>query len=116
MKENGRKIGIAAAVILVLAALVYLGGVLGQLLSNYAAWQAAGGLGGQAVIQGVSFDPLICFRSAFTVDGLKGMAIFLGAVAAVFAYIKTYDRFGGKDADPAASPGARLGYTARRPG
>ena len=100
MKENGRKIGIATAVILVLAALVYLGGILGQLLSNYAAWQAAGGLGGQAVIQGVSFDPLICFRSAFTVDGLKGMAIFLGAVVAVIAYIKAYDRFGGKDADP----------------
>ena len=43
--KKTRAIGIAAAVLLGLAALLYLGGLLGQLLENYSAWQQAGGHG-----------------------------------------------------------------------
>ena len=51
MKKNTRTIAIAAAVLLGLAALLYLGGLLGQLLENYQAWQRAGGMAGQEEIQ-----------------------------------------------------------------
>ena len=42
MKKTIRIISIAAAVLLGVAALLYLGGLLGQLLENYSAWQQAG--------------------------------------------------------------------------
>ena len=47
MKKTIRIISIAAAVLLGLAALLYLGGLLGQLLENYSAWQQAGGMAGR---------------------------------------------------------------------
>ena len=100
MKEHKREITISAAVILGLTALLYLGGILGQLLSNYAAWQAAGGLAGQTMIGAVSFSPLACFRSAFTLNGLKGTALFIAVVSGIVAYIKLHDRFGGMQDDP----------------
>ena len=50
MKKTIRIISIAAAVLLGLAALLYLGGLLCQLLENYSAWQQAGGIAGQAQI------------------------------------------------------------------
>lgn len=51
MKRKIHSIGIAAAVLLGLAALLYLGGLLGQLLENYSAWQQAGGMAGLEEIQ-----------------------------------------------------------------
>ena len=100
MKDKRKIITIGAAVILGLTALLYLGGIFGQLLSNYAAWQSAGGLAGQVMIGTVSFSPLACFRSAFTLNGLKGMAFFIAVVTGVVAYVKLHDRFGGIQDDP----------------
>lgn len=42
-----RKAGIIAGVILGCAAMLYLAGLLGQLLDNYSVWQAEGGIAGQ---------------------------------------------------------------------
>lgn len=100
MKDNKRTIAIISVSILAFFALSYLGGVLGQMLSNYSAWQAAGGLGGQAIMGSVSFNPIKCFSAAFTMDGLKGTAGFLVLVAAIVVYIKMHDRFGGNEYDP----------------
>ena len=46
MKDKYRKAAIVAATILGLAALFYLGGLIGQLLTNYSIWMDSGGLGG----------------------------------------------------------------------
>ena len=100
MKKTIRIIGIVAAVLLGLAALLYLGGLLGQLLENYSAWQQAGGMAGQEEIQLPSGDIVTCVRAAFTFSGLKAMCILLLAAAAIAAYFKFSDRFGGSDQDP----------------
>ena len=42
-----------AAIILGCAAFLYLGGMLGQLFTNYAAWMQADGLAGEAAIKPV---------------------------------------------------------------
>ena len=52
-----RTIGIIIAVILGLATLLYLGGLVCQLLTEYQVWLASGGMQGQAQI---GFGPLSC--------------------------------------------------------
>lgn len=100
MNDKTRKIGIVMAVILGLGALLYLGGLLGQLMENYAAWQNAGGMAGQAKIASLDWNPVACYRSAFSVSGLKGIGFLLLVGGAVTAYVKLHDRFGGKSMDP----------------
>ena len=100
MKKTIRIIGIAAAVLLGLAALLYLGGLLGQLLENYSAWQQAGGMAGQEEIQLPSADIVTCVQAAFTLSGLKAMGMLLLIAGGFTAYFKFSDRFGGSGQDP----------------
>ena len=48
--DKKRTIAIIIAAILGLAALLYLGGIAGQLMSNYDIWMNAGGMTGQATM------------------------------------------------------------------
>lgn len=100
MKDKKRAAAIAAAAILGCAALLYLGGMLGQLIGNYQVWLAADGLSGEIAMKPVSWNPLSCFPMAFTWDGLKGMLGILLVGGGIFAYVKLHDRFGGKEYDP----------------
>lgn len=95
-----RKIGIILAAILGTAALLYLGGMLGQLLDNYSSWQQAGGMAGQATMSAMDWNPISCYRYTFSGSGLKGTGILLLIVGAIFAYVKLHDRFGSKSHDP----------------
>ena len=80
--------------------LLYLGGLIGQMMTNYAAWNEAGGILGQALIQMPNPNPLKCFASAFTVNGVKSIGLLLLASAGIFLYIKLSDRFSGGADDP----------------
>ena len=73
--------------------LLYLGGLIGQMMTNYAAWNEAGGILGQALIQMPNPNPLKCFASAFTVNGVKSIGLLLLASAGIFLYVKLSDRF-----------------------
>ena len=100
MNEKLRKAGIAAAAALGLAVLLYLGGMLSQMLENYETWQSSGGLAGQAVIAPIDGDPAVCYRKAFTWSGLKGMGFLLLLGSGAAAYVKLHDRFDSNDLDP----------------
>lgn len=100
MNDKTRKIGIIAAAILGSAALFYLGGMLGQLMENYDAWLNAGGMTGQATLASVDWNPLVCFRFAFSRSGLKGLGFLILAGAGIAAYVKLHDCFSSKDYDP----------------
>ena len=100
LNDKTRKIGIIAAAILGSAALFYLGGMLGQLMENYDAWLNAGGMTGQATLASVDWNPLVCFRFAFSRSGLKGLGFLILAGAGIAAYVKLHDRFSSKDYDP----------------
>ena len=99
MNEKTRRVAIVVAVILGLAALLYLGGLLGQLMSNYNVWLSAGGMMGKAQMQSPDWNPLTCFASAFTGTGLKALLLIVGAGAAIFIYIKVHDKFSGTSYD-----------------
>ncbi len=100
MQDKKKLIIVIAAVILGLFALVYLGGILGQLLTNYAEWTEDGGMTGKVQMAGINWNPIISIPQAFTRNGLKSMLLFLIAAGAVFAYVKLHDKFDGKDKDP----------------
>ena len=85
--KNKRKIGIIIAVIFGCIGLLYLGGMLSQLLDNYSAWMSDGGISGQTQMKVVSWNPLICFPLAFTGSGIKGMLFVLLIATAIFAYV-----------------------------
>lgn len=100
MDSKKRSIGIAIIVILGLAALMYLSGLLGQLLANYSIWLESGGISGESSMPPVNWSLIKCLQQSFTPDGFKAMLIILAAGGGIFAYIKLHDRFDGKEYDP----------------
>ena len=90
---------IALVSILGLFALLYLGGIAGQVLENYQEWLEAGGMTGQAQISRVSWKLGDCLSHAFTGPGLAGMLVLLTAIGAIFGYVKLHDKFDGKTHD-----------------
>lgn len=100
MNDKNRKIAIIIAAILGCVGLFYLGGMLGQLLGNYAAWMDSGGVSGESTMKPVSWNPLICFPAAFSGNGIKGILMILLIAGAIFAYVKLHDKFDGKQHDP----------------
>lgn len=100
MNEKTRTAGIVIGSILGLAALLYLGGVLGQLLDHYQIWLEQGGMAGQTAIAPINWSPFACYREAFRLSGLKSIGILLLAGGLIFAYVKLHDRFGSKNNDP----------------
>ncbi len=93
MDEKKRKVAIVVAAILGCAALLYLGGLLGQLFSNYNVWLSEGGMTGKVQLQAPDWNPLTCIPKAFTGNGLKALALIVFAGAAIFIYIKVHDKF-----------------------
>ena len=97
MTDKIRTAAIILAAILGCTALVYLGGMLSQLLTNYSLWLASDGMSGQTTMKPVSWNPAICFPLAFTVNGIKGMLGLLLIGGGIFAYVKLHDRFDSKE-------------------
>ena len=100
MNEKARRAAIVVAVILGSLALFYLGGLAGQLLTNYQIWMDSGGMWGGAMIASPDWNPLVCIRSAFTWNGLKSIGLLLAAIAGIYLYVKFHDRFTGEVRDP----------------
>ena len=100
MDSKKRTMGIAIIVILGLAALMYLSGLLGQLLANYSIWLESGGISGESSMPPVNWSLIKCLQQSFTPDGFKAMLIILAAGGGIFAYINLHDKFDGKEYDP----------------
>ena len=116
MRKKTREIGIAAAILLGLTVLLYLGGLLGQLLENYAAWQQAGGMAGQAQIRPPSPGVTDCLGAAFTLSGLKAMGILLLIAGGSPSTSNSATILAAAGRIPGASPSARRAPTALPPG
>lgn len=95
-----RTIGLILAAILGSGALLYMGGLVCQLLLGYQQWLDDGGLTGNAMMGTIYFGPIDCWRSALTSMGLK-CTLFMAVLAGgIYAFIRVQDRFGSRDYDP----------------
>lgn len=96
--SRSKRIGSIFGILAAAAALLYLGGLVGQIISMYTLYRATGsfdGSGGRIIVR-----PVYCFQSAITPDGLKGMAVVLVIAGAIFLYVKIRDRKLGDTMDP----------------
>lgn len=100
MDDKRRKAAIVLAAILGCMALLYLGGLLSQAMSNYAQWVRAGGMMGQTQIQAPDWNPAVCLAKAFTWNGIKAILFLVAAGTAMIVYLKIQDRFSGAEYDP----------------
>lgn len=101
MKNKSMRVtGIIIAVILGMAALFYLGGLVNQLTIGYQKWLADGGMTGKATMGTIYFSPLVCWRSAMTLSGLKCTFFVAVLLGGLYLVIRLYNRFGSNDYDP----------------
>ena len=100
MNEKTRRAAIIVAAILGSLALLYVGGLFSQLMTNYQIWMDSGGMWGGAQIASPDWNPFICFVKAFTWNGLKSMALLLALIAGIYLYVKFHDKFTGEVRDP----------------
>lgn len=100
MNEKTRRAAIIVAAILGSLALLYMGGLFSQLMTNYQIWMDSGGMWGGAQIASPDWNPFVCFVKAFTWNGLKGMVLLLAVIAGIYLYVKFHDKFTGEVRDP----------------
>ena len=100
MKDKRRLTGIILAAVIGLLALLYLGGVLSQVFTNYSVWMSTGGLTGQAMMKPVNMNPMVCIPLAFTGNGLKGILGIAVISGIIYLMYRLYNRFDGKQRDP----------------
>lgn len=100
LKNKSKIITIVLVSILGCIALLYFGGVISQLLTNYYDWIQSDGMAGNSQMKKVNWGIFICIPRAFTANGLKGILGLLIIIGIAFAYFKLHDKFDGKDYDP----------------
>lgn len=98
--DKHKKAVIIISAILGTGGLLYLGGILGQVIDNYHAWLGADGISGEEMMKPPDWNLLVCIRHAFTINGLKGIIIAILLGAAVVLYIRFHDKFDGNEYDP----------------
>lgn len=84
--DKRKKAGIMSAVMLGTGGLLYMGGILGQVIANYQAWLGGDGISGEEVIKPPDWNCLVCIRHAFTVNGLKGMFIAMESIVIPYSF------------------------------
>lgn len=87
MNEKQRKAAIIVASILGCGALFYLGGLLGQVFTNYTIWMESGGMWGQTQIAAPDWNPAVCLLNAFSWNGVK-------AILRELSYVRLTDAMG----------------------
>lgn len=100
MNEKHRRMAIILAASVSTVALLYIGGLLGQLMTNYNRWMDSGGMLDGTLLPAPDFGLFTCLIHAFSLNGIKSIFLILAAGAALFLYLKLHDKFSGTEYDP----------------
>ena len=100
MNEKHRRTAIILAASVSTVALLYIGGLLGQLMTNYNRWMDSGGMMDGTLLPAPDFGLFACLIHAFSLNGIKSIFLILAAGAALILYLKLHDKFSGTEYDP----------------
>lgn len=100
MNEKHRRTAIILAASVSTVALLYIGGLLGQLMTNYNRWMDSGGMMDGTLLPAPDFGLFTCLIYAFSLNGIKSIFLILAAGAALILYLKFHDKFSGTEYDP----------------
>lgn len=100
MNEKHRRTAIILAASVSTVALLYIGGLLGQLMTNYNRWMDSGGMMDGTLLSAPDFGLFACLIHAFSLNGIKSIFLILAAGAALILYLKLHDKFSGTEYDP----------------
>ena len=100
MNEKYRRTAIILAASVSTVALLYIGGLLGQLMTNYNRWMDSGGMMDGTLLPAPDFGLFTCLIHAFSLNGIKSIFLILAAGAALILYLKLHDKFSGTEYDP----------------
>lgn len=92
MNEKQRKAAIIVASILGCGALFYLGGLLGQVFTNYTIWMESGGMWGQTQIA-PRLESGCVPSEAFSWNGVKAIFLIVVIGAGIVIYVKVHEKF-----------------------
>jgi len=93
------RIIIFCAAIPAVLSLLYLGGLVAQIITGYQTWLNEDGMSGNSQMNSIIFTPLYCIAKSFTKEGLLGILIICGITAALIIFLKIQNRFGSNDFD-----------------
>ncbi len=99
MKIQKRTVGLVALVTVTILAVLYFGGVFGQIFTNYTEWLNGGGLTGTENMQRVGWNPIVAIPYAFTGNGLKSMLLIAVIAGIIWGVYALYNRFDNKNVD-----------------
>lgn len=88
LNEKQRKAAIMVASILGCGTLLYLGGLLSQVFTNYSVWMESGGMWEQTRIAAPDWNPIVCFLHAFNWNGVKAILLIVGIGVGIVIYLK----------------------------
>ena len=100
MNEKHRRTAIILAASVSTVALLYIGGLLGQLMTNYNRWMDSGGMMDGTLLPAPDFGLFTCLIHAFSLNGIKSIFLILAAGSALILYLKLHDKFSGTEYDP----------------
>ena len=81
MNEKHRRTAIILAASVITVALLYIGGLLGQLMTNYNRWMDSGGMLDGTLLPAPDFGLFTCLIHAFSLNGIKSIFLILAAGA-----------------------------------
>ena len=90
---------IAIAAIPILLVLLYIGGLISQLITGYQNWLQQDGMMSNIPMESINFNPFYCISKAFTKEGLLGILIIAAIIFALIIYLKLQNKFGSNDTD-----------------
>lgn len=100
MNEKHRRTAIILAASVSTVALLYIGGLLGQLMTNYNHWMDSGGMMDGTLLPAPDFGLFTCLIYAFSLNGIKSIFLIFAAGSALILYLKLHDKFSGTEYDP----------------
>ena len=79
--------------------IIYISGLITQLINNYNIWMQSGGLSGHETIKSFEFGIFPCFKQAFSANGFKIMLVILLLITGICLYIRFHDKLDNQDYD-----------------